>query len=382
MLSFGNAVIPRVSCASFALLSLLTSVARGQGITFSGQASGWVTSQPDTATVSQVGLRYLPELVLQRPIGASLSAQLDLSANAFATASFAEGQGAQLDGKVKPYRAWFRLATHTFETRVGLQKINFGSATLFRPLMWFDRVDPRDPLQLTDGVWGVLARYYFLNNTNVWAWALYDNTDPKGWETVRTEPSSVEYGGRVQTPIPAGELGVSYHHRSADLLALPGGTFVPEDRLGVDGKWNLGVGLWGEAALVHERTDLAIPHYQRFWTVGADYTFGVGNGLYGLTEYARIETPTSPLGRGDGASFSGLMLNYPVGIVDRVSAIVYRAWQQHQWYRILTWQRSYDAWSLYLLAFWNPAAVQLLAAPQRSQAFAGRGLQLLITFNH
>ena len=60
----------------------------------------------------------------------------------------------------------------------GLQKINFGSATMLRPLMWFDQVDPRDPLQLTDGVWGVLGRYYFLNNANIWLWGLYGNKNP------------------------------------------------------------------------------------------------------------------------------------------------------------------------------------------------------------
>jgi len=58
-----------------------------------------------------------------------------------------------------------------------LQKINFGSATLFRLLMWFDRIDPRDPLKLTDGVYGLLLRYYFHNNTNIWLWGLYSITN-------------------------------------------------------------------------------------------------------------------------------------------------------------------------------------------------------------
>lgn len=365
-------------CASV----LATRCARAQAITLSGQASAWLTSRPDTALLSQTGLRYIPEAVLRRPLGGAVTATLDLSADAYVTGTYGQGQGAQFDGTVKPYRAWLRVATHTLEARVGLQKINFGSATLFRPLMWFDRVDPRDPLQLTDGVWGVLARYDFVNNTNVWAWALYDNTDPKGWEAVPTEPRGVEYGGRLQTPVPAGELAATYHHRTADLRVLPGGTLVPEDRLGLDGKWNLGVGLWGEAALVHQRTALAIPHYQRFWTLGADYTLGVGNGLYVLAEYARIEAPSDPLGGGPFSGFSGLLVNYPVGIVDKVSAIVYRGWQLHQWFRILTWQRTYDAWSVYLLGFWNPAQVQLPVPQAQAQAFAGRGLQLLVAFNH
>lgn len=57
-----------------------------------------------------------------------------------------------------------QLSGRVSELRLGLQKINFGSAQLFRPLMWFDKMDPRDPLQMTDGVWGALYRYYFRNN--------------------------------------------------------------------------------------------------------------------------------------------------------------------------------------------------------------------------
>jgi hypothetical protein len=144
----------------------------------------------------------------------------------------------------------------------------------------------------------------------------------------------------------------------------------------------VGIGIWGEAALVHQRTDLTPSRYQRFWTVGADYTVPVGNGLYVLGEYSRIETPTSPLGAGSGIGFSGLELNYPVGIVDRVTAIVYRNWQASQWFRILTWQRTYDAWSLYLLAFWDPDRPQGLQTQPTSQTFAGRGLQFMVAFNH
>jgi len=375
-------VIARALGLSLALLGLSAPRAPAQKPVLSGQASAWLTSRPDSALVSRTGLRYLPELTLQDSLGGGLAAQLDLSADASVTGSFGRGTAPRYDATLKPYRAWLRLAMHTFEARIGLQKINFGSAMLFRPLMWFDHVDPRDPLQLTDGVTGVLARYTFLTNANLWGWALYGNAAAKGWETFPTEPRTVEYGGRVQTPVPAGEVGVTYHHREADLRGLPGGGFVPEDRLGLDGRWDVGIGIWGEAALVHQRTDLTPSRYQRFWTVGADYTVPVGNGLYVLGEYSRIEAPASPLGAGTGAGFSGLQLNYPVGIVDRVSAIVYRNWQAGQWFRILTWQRTYDAWSLYLLGFWNPDQPQGLQAQSPGQAFAGRGLQLMVAFNH
>ena len=353
---------------------------RAQQPAVSGQASAYVTSQPDSAAVSAVGLRYIPDFALQRPLAGGDSLALDLSLDAVATGAFGAGRPSY-DAQLKPYRAWLRFATPTFETRIGLQKITFGSATLFRPLMWFDRVDPRDPLGITTGVTGALARYYFAGNANVWAWALGGNTAPKGWESAPTERGTVEAGGRLQLPVPAGEVGATYDHRSADLGALAGGA-APEDRYGLDGKWNVGIGLWGEAALVHERTGAPVPAYQRFWTLGADYTFGIGNGVYVLAEYARLDAPASPLGAGPGAAFSGLLATYPVGVVDKFSAIVYRAWQARQWYRILTWQRTYDAWTLYVLAFWNPAQALGLGTSAPSQAFAGRGVQVMAAFNH
>lgn len=129
-------------------------------------------------------------------------------------------ESASYEGEVKPYRGWIRLSTEKFELRLELQKISFGSAMLFRPLMWIDRIDPRDPLQLTDGVYAVLARYNFLSNANIWLWGLYGNNDTKGWELSPTEKKTLEYGGRAQSPLWTGEFGVTYHHRRADLSAL------------------------------------------------------------------------------------------------------------------------------------------------------------------
>ncbi|MGA2381957.1 MAG: hypothetical protein ABSG61_00850 [Gemmatimonadales bacterium] len=378
-------------------LAALGPAARAQQAALGGQVSAWVTSRPDSVPLAQGGVRWLPEVTAWQPLGGQDSLALDVSLNTFVVGTAGGGAPRGLDATLKPYRAWLRFGTHAFETRVGLQKITFGSATLFRPLMWFDRVDARDPLQLTDGVTGALARWYFTGNANVWGWALVGNTATKGWETLPTERGTAEVGGRFQTPVPAGEVGVTYDHRDADLQGAPGlrqapagALSSPEDRFGLDGKWNLGFGLWGEAALVNLRNlpaNVVVPQNQRFWTLGADYTIGVGNGLYVLAEHSRFDARESTMSVWRGVDFSGLYLNYPVGILDRVSAIVYRNWTGDQWYRILTWQRSYDAWTFYLLAFWNPsqpvAGIGGLGGPgQQTQAFAGRGLQLVAAFNY
>jgi hypothetical protein len=374
---------------SISLVAIATQRVWPQHVAFSGQVSGLLNSKPDSTLLSQAGLRYIPELVAQEAVGGDDSLALDVSLDGLLLETLHHTGPASLAASLAAYRAWLRFATHHFETRIGLQKITFGSATLFRPLMWFDRVDPRDPLQITDGVTGALARYYFPNNANLWAWGLYGNTSTTGWETTPTEHGTVEYGGRVQLPVPAGELGATYHHRDAYTGIDTGGAATPEDRFGLDGKWNLGVGVWGEAVLVHQRTDLFPTAYQRFSDVGADYTIPVGGGLHLLTETARFETPVAPFAGGRGVWFSGLLGDYPVGLLDRLSAIVYADWSTHQWYRILMWQRAYDMWTFDLLGFWNPNQPQGLAATplslgpaQQSQAFAGRGIEVVAAFNY
>jgi hypothetical protein len=353
-----------------------------------GQASGWLLSNPETSPLSQIGFRYIPELSIGETIDTSFSADMDISLNSYAFGSFVKNQNPEYEKNVKPYRAWLRLASNTFEIRAGLQKINFGSATLFRPLMWFDRIDPRDPLQLTDGVKGLLARYYFLNNTNIWLWGLYDNNEIKGFERTPTTNSSSEYGGRFQLPILDGEAGFSYHHRNTDIHVIDtivkynGNSSVPENRFGVDGKWDIGIGTWIEAVLLHAQTDLPAYKYQRQWTLGADYTFDVGNGLYVLTEFFRSEYPNEAFGSAQGISFSALSMNYPIGVVDKLSGIVYFDWTNQVWYRFISWQRTYDNWIIYLLGFWNPNSIQLYQTQTGNNTFAGTGIQIMFVFNH
>ena len=390
----GQSADVNARCPHIALCACACGIAftlHAQPIEPHGQASAWLTGNPEHPSLSQLGVRYVPDLLVEHAIDSGFSASMDLSLNAWGSSTYQEGKSSAYDGRVKLYRAWARFASETFELRVGLQKITFGSALLFRPLMWFDQIDPRDPLQMTDGVYGVLARYYLLDNVNVWLWGLYGNNDPKGWETAPTEKGSVEYGGRAQTPLWTGELGITYHHRRADLgrspLVAPStpvslAQSVPEDRVALDGKWDLGIGAWFEAAMIRELTDLPGFRYQRQWTVGADYTFGIGNGLYAATEFFRNDFPRKPFGNASGQEFSGLSLSYPLGILDVLSAIVYRDWTNRAWYRIATWQRKYDNWSFYLLAYWNPTSFQVFRPTNGASAFAGTGAQLTVVFNH
>lgn len=236
-----------------------------------------------------LGLRYVPTLHWEKNIGSGMSLSFEAALNIFGTASFPSGGESLSDARARIYRGWVRFATPRFEARFGLQKINFGSATLLRPLMWFDRIDPRDPLQITDGVPGLLLKYTFQNNANVWLWGLFGGGGVKGWEIFPTARKSTELGGRIQLPVPKGEAGFTWHHRRMDpgrgAFALPGARPASEDRIAFDGKWDLGIGLWVEGAMIKSAsTALALP-YERALTLGADYTLGIGGGLKVLGEH-------------------------------------------------------------------------------------------------
>jgi len=350
-----------------------------------GQISTWAVSSDESIPKTQFGARFLPGVFTEIPGGLSL----ELTINAYQAGSFRSNHQADFNGQLKPYRFWVRYATNQFETRIGLQKINFGSATIFRPLMWFDRIDPRDPLQITDGVYALLCRYFFLNNTNIWFWGIYGDDDLKGWEALPTKKASVEFGSRFQVPLFAGEFGFTYHHRQAKLdwpglpPLVPSKTeAIPENRWALDGKWDFLIGFWVEGAFIHQKSVFLPNAWQRYLNLGADYTFGLGNGLNVIAEYFEMENSADFFGNGIGARFSALAVNYPWSLLDQVQTIFYYDWENKNTYRFVSWRRIYDNWSLYLLGFWNPVGNPVYQAQPGNSAFGGKGLQIMLAFNY
>jgi hypothetical protein len=371
----------------FLALLLLTSIAAAEvGVCYTGQSSGWVNYSDQSRLRLWLGGRYIPQLNVRRPSGDKM-ADLEASANLSGAMGMNPSDSLSADGKIKAYRLWARYSTRQLEIRLGLQKISFGSATLLRPLMWFDKVDPRDPLQLTDGVWGLLGRYYYLNNANIWLWLLYPSDQPKNWESIKSNRHYPEWGGRIQYPVPRGEIGLSGHMRTADARIL-GDSFqddsqVREGRIGIDGKWDWMVGLWFEGAWIHNSRSLGPYTNQTLLTLGSDYTFGIGNGLTVLCENLWFAYAESGPDLAGSRAFSGLSLSYPLSAFDRLSAILYADWKRDEFYRFATWRKEYDSFSINLMLFWNP---ELLTMPGQSTggsaSFAGRGGQIMLIYNH
>lgn len=385
-------ILKRVSGAKLFLcgVMILLFQTRALPINFNlkGLLTGWITANADSLSQPFFGLQYIPEFSIEKALSEKYTLDFELSLNAYGTAHVRYLNDAPTESNLDLYRMWGRFSSSRFEARIGLQKINFGSASLLRPLMWFDSIDPRDPLQLTNGVYGLLMRYYFLNNANIWIWGLYGSDDLKGWEFMPSKSKSVEFGGRFQHPIGNGELALSYHHRDIDpntspfLPDTPGSFSIPENRYALDGKWDLGIGLWFEVTLTHQNNDWLPVPWQRAINIGMDYTFGLGNGLNVIGEYFIYESSEEAFGAGEGITFSAASLNYPLGLLDNLSCILYYDWDNKDLYSFINWRRTYDQWIINVIGFWNPDQFQIYQNQPGNSLFAGKGFQIMVIFNY
>jgi hypothetical protein len=352
----------------------------------SGQVSAWLNINPSGKLPVWFNGRYIPQLNLSTKDKKSRLFDSELSANIYGNAAFQPFDSSYFSGRIKPYRGWVRFSTNQLELRLGLQKINFGSASILRPLMWFDQLDPRDPLHLTDGVWALLGRYYFLNNVNIWVWGLYGNNKPMGWEVVPVNKRYPEFGGRIQLPVPGGEAAVSYHHRIADNRGMEIFTGyydrIPEDRFGLDAKWDLNIGLWVEGSWTKKWKDIGPYTNEEILNAGIDYTFGIGNGLYVACEQLLVSLDEKPFGFRDKRFLSLATANYPLGLFDRLTGILFFDWSANKIYNFVSWQRQYDKITIYIMGYWNPETFILPSSTGNNELFSGKGIQLMFVFNH
>ena len=346
---------------------------------FQGQLSGWtMETEIRGGWENHSGLRYIPRADITHDVTADSTLDMELSLNSLAVS----GSGPyEDDTEVKLYRANLRYATEQTETRLGLQKINFGPARILRSLKWFDLLDPTDPIQFTEGVYSLRFRYDSLNNANFWLWGLYDNDEIKGYEVFPTSPNSVETGGRFQYPLLYGEMAATFHTRKAD-----GSRFmIPdfrENRFALDGRWDIGIGIWFESVFQHQKTEFVPYEWTKRITLGMDYTFDIGNGLYTLIEHMAAGFSKRLSGWKDDAHLSAIYVSYPVGIMDSLKAIGYYSWDQEQVYQYMNWSRTYDNITLSFSLFYYPEPKGDHPNLFHDVMTGERGAQFMVILNH
>jgi hypothetical protein len=368
------------------ILSVIVIRGNSQPADFSGQLSLYTHYNGYNTYPWWSGGRFIPQLNYSFPSETDSRFDMEASANIYGNAGLRNFDSFSTNGNFKPYRLWARYSTSQFELRGGLQKINFGSATILRPLMWFDQIDPRDPLQLTDGVWGLLARYYFLNNTTVWLWTLYGNERPKGWEMIATNRKIPEAGGRVQVPAGTGEAALSYHFRVADSRSLNEQVIqfekIPEHRIGFDARFDWTAGFWVEASWKKMNRDMGIFTNQEILNLGTDYTFNLGNGLSVIYEQLFAAFDEKPFEFRNTTVFSLLSASYTAGLFDNLSLIVYYDWRGQAAYNFINWQRKFNHSVLYIMGYLNPKDYRIPAQQAGEGLYGGAGIQIMFVFNH
>jgi len=367
-------------------LSILLPATGQDTLRFSGQLSSWLNVNSENKLPIWTGIRYIPQFNYGIAPGKAGRFDSELSMNLYGNVGLSPFDSLSASALVKPYRIWARYSTNQFEIRLGLQKLNFGSASMMRPLMWFDQMDPRDPLQLTDGVWGILGRYYFLNNANIWLWGLYGNNEKRGWEAVPVNKRIPEIGGRIQVPLPGGEAAISYHYRVADSREMGNEITpyeeIPENRIGLDAKWDLKAGIWVEGSYTHKSRNIGILTNQLVLNAGADYTFPAGNGIYAAFEQLFASSDEELFAISNTINFSLLTVSYSIGLFDRLSTILYYSWDDSRIFSFINWQKQFDNITLYVMGYWNPDTFTLPAQTSSQNIFAGKGVQLMLVFNH
>jgi hypothetical protein len=165
-----------------------------------------------------------------------------------------------------------------------------------------------------------------------------------------------EFGGRVQVPVGRGEIAFTFHRRKTDLSGIGGSSVISEigvgselgpeseNRYGLDMRFDYEIGFWLEAVWINRRWttntilnqsvanpffESLLPVNQRMVTVGADYTFGLENGLGVAVEHMWA----------DGANISALNVNYPVNMENSLSWMCYSVWGGGGVYNLVRWKR-------------------------------------------
>lgn len=351
---------------------------------FKGQMSfNHLGQDTSTGWKSQSIFRYIPDLTIQDSFSDNYVWDLNVSANIYAGHQTYTKPNSSDSATL--YRLNAQLKTPQSDTRLGLQKINFGPALILRSLRWFDQLNPTDPLKLTEGVKGIRYRYFYSNNANIWLWALYGNDKVKGYELVATKKDTPEIGARFQYPLEHGELGFSFHRRETERLGFSDvsiGEDLVENRLALDGKWDLGPGLWFEYVLIDQGAgSQADTNWFNMLTVGSDYTFDIGNGIYVAAEHNLSLRTDEALKLDQSNETSALQFRYPVGILDTVSLLEIYSWSENQGSTSFRWDRTYDNWIFSLAVFFSPDQTYNNSDPEPS-GFSGDGIQAVIVFNH
>jgi hypothetical protein len=182
-------------------------------------------------------------------------------------------------------------------------------------------------------------------------------------------------------------MAATYHHRVANpgsVLpdSITNGQTFGEHRFALDTKFDLLVGLWFEAAVIHQDMDFTELRYKSLLNAGMDYTFDLGNGLNIMAETFGSLQGDKLLGAEEKVFLGLVSATYPLNIIHNVSAMLFYDFSNKEIYRFVNWTMTYDRWSFYLMGFWNPGTSNLYNFKTETNLYSGWGFQVMAVFNH
>jgi hypothetical protein len=182
-------------------------------------------------------------------------------------------------------------------------------------------------------------------------------------------------------------MAISYNHRNADASTLtnnPEHAAVPEDRIGLDGKWDVGIGLWFETSLIKKHVNIGAFTNQTLLTIGADYTFGIGSGLNVVGEHFIFGYNENNFGFGNSSNTTALSVSYPIGFFDRLSVFATYTWEAKAPSFFLNFQHDFRKITGYLMAYYTPSTNLNIGNEESAfvSSFTGPGLRVMLVFNH
>jgi len=337
------------------LIFILAAQESGISVTNSFTSQSQVFFAPELPD-AEAALSWKPELFAEYfPLPRlRLSAELSMD-NSLRMVFDGEGSSQELD--FEPYRAWGGISYRSTELKAGLQHIRMGVAQIHRPLQWFDTLVPGSMLRESEGVKAITLTHFF-PNPDLRLWAMPAKDEAKGAELLASRDGTWEFGGRMGWINPLGETGLSYHHREVE--DFYSGEGVAEHRLGLDQRVDGFMGGWLEVAYTaQDEAILALtpmgyqelPKNRMSLTLGGDYTFDIGNGLYVLMEQnVQLQGPNAV--QYDETRFYGaFLMNYPLGVLDGLHFLASYEYKEQRGIASVSWRRAYDylSWDLSLI---------------------------------
>ena len=114
----------------------------------------------------------------------------------------------------------------------------------------------------------------------------------------------------------------------------------------------------------------------------ATYYVSVGNGITVTGEHFLYSIDDKPYSTNNDTQMTGLMAMYPISLLDNISGMVFYSWDAELAYFFISWQRTYDDWTINLNTFFSSESDSSFSFGQSFSNFNSRGIQLMLIFNH